>query len=107
MNLIESIKSYFESLGISEIEFSEIRQKPGGKYTIFVDLVHPENGKGRIRFSFLIAPDKSQILSVVPMKRFFESELSWDSTVKNVHSIYSGIPGISGVSNRNVNRSII
>lgn len=107
MNLIEALKNYFESVGGSEINFSEIKKRSGNKYAFYVDLVHPEHGKGRMRCTFLNGPKEIRIHSFTPMQRFFENNSPWDSTIKTVQSVYSGIAGVSGVANRTVNRSLI
>jgi len=42
------------------------------------------------------------------MMRFDENSHSpWDTTIKDAKNIFSAFPGIGGVANRTVNRSLI
>jgi len=50
---------------------------------------------------------ETKLISVKPMVRLSESQFPWDSTIKSVHSLYSGIAGVGGVSHRTVNNSLI
>lgn len=49
----------------------------------------------------------NKLVSVKPMVRLSESQFPWDSTIKNVYSLYSGIAGVGGVAHRSVNNSLI
>lgn len=107
MTLTDKLKEFFEKSGGTDLRFSDPRWGMDGRGVLYVDLHHPDHGKGRIRCGLNKKFGKEEIVSVTPLARFFENEAPWDSTIKSVATLYSGIAGVNGVANRTVNRSLI
>lgn len=107
MNFIDQLKEYLLKTDGIEMVSSDIRWNKSGVGILYADLICPKCGKGRIRCKFERGMDSPKLISVSPMIRLSESQFPWDSTIKNVYSLYSGIAGVGGVANRSVNNSLI
>lgn len=107
MEFINQLKEYLLKEEGLEANPAEIRWSPNGVGILYVDLVCPKCGKGKLRCKFKKGIDSAQLISVKPMLRLSESQFPWDSTIKSVYSLYGGIAGVNGVSNRTVNNSLI
>lgn len=107
MDLTDKLKEFFQKAGSDEIQCSDTKWKLDGRGVIYIDLVHPEHGRGRIRCGLSKKFGNEEVVSVTPMRRFFENSSPWDSTIKSVATLYSGISGVNGVANRSVNTSLI
>jgi hypothetical protein len=107
MSLVDSLKEFFEKSGGTQVCCSNVRWGLEGKGVVYVDLEHPDHGKGRIRCGIHRNMNDVKVTSITPMKRFFENYSPWDSTIKSVATLYSGISGVNGVANRSVNTSLI
>lgn len=107
MKFIDQLKEYLLQEEGMEITPSDIRWSPFGEGILYLDIICPKCGRGRLRCKFKKGIDSDQLISLHPMMRLSESQFPWDSTIKNVYSVYSGIAGVNGVSNRTVNNSLI
>jgi len=106
-NLIETLTELF-SEHEENPQFSEPKWNPNGNGVMYVEFQHPEYGNARIRCKLANRLGDVSLVSAKPMKRFNEnSAYPWDSTIKSVYTVFSSIPGVSGVANRGVNRSLI
>mgnify|MGYP001105547691 CR=1 FL=1 len=107
MDFLNQLKEYLKKESGMSTQFSDIQWKPSGVGILYVDCMCPEHGNGRLRCKFHKRLGDSELVSVTPMKRLSESQFPWDSTIKNVYGMYSGMAGVSGVANRSVNNSLI
>lgn len=106
MDFIGSLREYFLNQD-AQAEFSDIRWNKNGEGVFYINIIYPELEPAKIRCKVLKNLGKTDLVSVNPMMRFNENEYPWDSTVKSVYSVFSGMPGVSGVANRTVNGSLI
>jgi hypothetical protein len=107
MKFLEQLKEYLLETDGMEANPSEIRWSPSGVGILYVDIICPKCGRGRIRCKFQQGINSQKLVSVQPMLRMTESQFPWDSTIKSVYSLYSGISGVNGVAHRTVNNSLI
>jgi hypothetical protein len=107
MGFLEELKLYLKEKEGFDTHFSDFFQKSSGDSIIYIQCICPVHGKCTLRCKFSNIMGKNKLISVMPMLRLSESQFPWDSTVKNVYSIYNGIAGVSGVANRSVNNSLI
>ncbi len=109
MNIAEELKNFFLEFNGNETDVTEPRWNKNGNGVVYINVNHPEHGCGKVRCRLAKKLDNEiELVSVSPMKRFNEnSQYPWDSTIKSVYSVFSSIPGVGGVANRNVNRSLI
>lgn len=107
MKFLDQLKEYLLEIEGMESSQSDIRWSPSGIGILYVDLICPKCGRGRLRCKFNKGIESPELVSVQPMLRMSESQFPWDSTIKSVYSLYSGISGVNGVASRSVNNSLI
>lgn len=104
MDFLEDLKSYLIENGSFPI-LSEIRWKTPSAFSLYVKMNEKDNIIYRIR---VVKENKVfRICKAEPLARFNESYSPWDSTIKQTQTVFNSFPGISGVANRTVNRSLI
>lgn len=107
MKFLEELQSYLKEKEGFDTHFSDFFQKPSGDGVVYIHCVCPVHGKCTLRCKFSDVMGENHLVSIKPMLRLSESQFPWDSTIKNVYSLYSGIAGVGGVAHRSVNNSLI
>lgn len=107
MKSTQKLKEYLLETSGMVATSSNMRWSPKGVGILYLNLVCPKCGIGRLRCKFQKSGHSEILISVNPMFRMSESQFPWDSTIKNVYSLYSGISGVNGVGHRTVNNSLI
>lgn len=104
MDFLESLKNYLSEKG-SKPTLSEPRWKSPSRFSLYVKMNEEDNIFYRVRV--IKEKDLYKINKVEPIIRFHENYSPWDSTVKQTQTVFNSFPGIMGVANRTVNRSLI
>ena len=105
MDFTSALKEYLNNMEKSYV-ISDVRWNPDGTGIFYVELEESSLGKYPVRCR--VKKDDYKISSFSPMRRFNENTHSpWDTTIKDAKNIFSAFPGIGGVANRTVNRSLI
>ena len=104
MDFLESLKNYLSEKGSNPI-LSEPRWKTPSNFSIYVRMDEGDNIFYRVRV--IKEKDLYKINKVEPIVRFHENYSLWDSTIKQTQTVFNSFPGIMGVANRTVNRSLI
>jgi len=107
MQFLQELEKYLKEKEGFQTHFSDFSQKPSGEAVVYVVCNCPVHGRGTLRCKFNQVMGETKLISVKPMVRLSESQFPWDSTIKSVHSLYSGIPGVGGVAHRPVNNPLI
>lgn len=104
MNLRDNLKNYFLEKSESRYEISEIRFLDDGGIVFYIKM-NDRKGTPCLRCKM---DREGKVHNFYPMMRFNENSHSpWDTTIKDAKNIFSAFPGIGGVANRTVNRSLI
>lgn len=107
MQFLQELEKYLKEKEGYETHFSDLYDKPSGDGIVYVKCICPVHGTGTLRCKFSKSMGKTSLTSIKPMLRLSESQFPWDSTIKNVYSLYGGIAGVGGVAHRTVNNSLI
>jgi hypothetical protein len=101
MDFINSLRKYLVGQQ-RRMEISDM-----GPFHSFYVIVHNEDGSLMLRCKMKKEGPNYSIGSISPMTRFNENQSPWDTTIKDVHTVFSSFPGIAGVANRQVNNSLV
>jgi hypothetical protein len=102
MDFINSLRKYLLDQQ-RKIEVSDMSHL-GSFYVI----VHSEDGvPAMLRCKVKKSGPNYSLDSISPIRRFNENQSPWDTTIKDVHTVFSSFPGIAGVANRQVNNSLV
>lgn len=108
MDFTSALKEYLINNGKESYVISDVRWNPDGSGIFYVEMQEPDLGKFPVRCRVKKESESYRINSFSPMKRFNENSHSpWDTTIKDTKNLFSAFPGIGGVANRTVNRSLI
>ena len=108
MDFTSALKEDLIDNGKQSYTISDVRWNPDGSGVFYIELDEPELGKYPVRCRVKKELEDYRINSFLPMKRFNENSHSpWDTTIKDAKNLFSAFPGIGGVANRTVNRSLI
>lgn len=108
INFTSALKEYLISNGKESYTVSDVRWNTNGTGVFYILLDEPDLGKRPVRCRVVKFKENYKINSFSPIKRFNENSSSpWDTTIKDVKNLFSAFPGIGGVANRTVNRSLI
>jgi hypothetical protein len=104
MDFVESLKNYLSDKGSAPF-IGTPRWKSPSSFCVYVKM----NEKDSIFYRLKVNKDKDsyKINKVEPIVRFDENYSPWDSTIKQTQTVFNSFPGIMGVANRTVNRSLI
>ena len=106
MDFVSSLKEYLAKNGEETYVISDVRWNPDGSGVFYV--VKEDSDMYNYPLRCRVKKDDYKISSFSPMRRFNENSTSpWDTTIKDPKNIFSSFPGIGGVANRTVNRSLI
>jgi len=106
MDFSAALKDYLINSTDKSYVVSDVRWNSDGSGIFYVELEEKDLGKCQVRCK--VKKDDYRINSFLPMRRFNENSHSpWDTTIKDAKNIFSAFPGIGGVANRTVNRSLI
>ena len=104
MNFVEELKNYLVNNGSSP-SVGNPRWKTPSLCYIYVKV--NENDPQFFRLEVTRNNGNYKIDRVNPIIRFNENYTPWDSTIKQTQTVFNSFPGIMGVANRTVNRSLI
>lgn len=104
MDFLESLKNYLSESG-SKPTLTKPRWKSPSSFSFYVKMNEEDNLIYRVRV--IKEKDLYKINKVEPVVRFHENYSPWDSTIKQTQTVFNSFPGIMGVANRTVNRSLI
>ena len=106
MDFISSLKEYLANNSKEAYVVSDVRWNHDNTGIFYVILEGTDMHKHPLRCR--VKKNDYKISSFSPMRRFNENSTSpWDTTIKDTKNIFSAFPGIGGVANRTVNRSLI
>ncbi len=106
MDFFHSLRKYLLDQQ-RRMEVSDLRWNPNQSGCFYVVIYNEDDSQAMVRCKLKkMGPDFS-IDSISPVTRFNENQSPWDTTIKDMHTVFSSYPGIAGVANRQVNNSLV